>query len=179
MPTTAPAPSSQSFYQVRFEWGAAGAAAVDVGCDAIIWVDQLGAPQAAPVTNAAVISGSIANAAAVAQWVIRMQEQRGERFRIAVVAAGEPRSDGSLRFAVEDLLAAGAVVDALTQLGIDHCSPEAAAASAAYVGLKRAQRHLIGATVTARELGGIEVDLTPSDEVPVLRDFADARPAAG
>jgi 2-phosphosulfolactate phosphatase len=165
-------PSSQSYYQVGFDWGAAGAAALDSGCDAIVWVDQLGAAQQLPETRAAVVAGSIENSAAVAAWVIRMQEQRGDRFRIGVVAAGAPRDDGSLRFAVEDLLAAGAVIDALTAVGIDHCSPEAAAASAAYVGLRRAQKHLIAASVTARELGDVHLDLAPSTEVPVLRDFA-------
>lgn len=165
-------PSSQSFYQVGFDWGTAGAAALDSGCDAIVWVDQLGDAQQLPETHAAIVAGSIQNAAAVADWVIRMQALRGDRFRIAVVAAGESRADGSLRFAVEDLLGAGAVIDALTAVGIDHCSPEAAAASAAYVGLHRAQKHLIGASVTARELGDVHPDLTPSAEVTVLRDFA-------
>lgn len=165
-------PASQSFYQVGFDWGQAGAAALDSGCDAIVWVDQLGDAQQLPETQAAIVAGSIQAAAAVADWVIRMQALRGDRFRIAVVAAGEPRADGTLRFAVEDLLGAGAVIDALTAVGIDHCSPEAAAASAAYVGLRRAQKHLIGASVTARELGGVHLDLTPSAEVTVLRDFA-------
>ena len=165
-------PAAQSYYQVRFDWGHAGATATAPGTDAIVWVDQLGEPQQAPATDAAVVSGSIQNAAAVAEWVIAKQAERGDRFRIAVVAAGEPREDGSLRFAVEDLLAAGAVIDALTAVGIDHCSPEAAAASAAYVGLRRATRHLVGATVSARAGGVKDIDLTPSDVVPVLRDFA-------
>lgn len=171
----APSPASQSTYQVRFDWGLAGAAAVDDGTDAFVWVDQLGAARQAPETDAVVVSGSLQNAAAVADWVIARQTERHGRFSIAVIAAGEPRADGSLRFAVEDLLGAGAVIDALTTVGIDHCSPEAAAASAAFVGLRRAQKHLIGASVSARELGGVNLDLTPSTEVPVLRAFADER----
>jgi phosphosulfolactate phosphohydrolase-like enzyme len=51
--------------------------------------------------------------------------------------------------AVEDLLAAGAVVEALAVLGIDAAPPEAAAAGAAYVGLRRATRHVLTASVGA------------------------------
>ena len=36
-------PHSQYRYQVRFEWGAAGAAAVGNGVDVIVWVDVLDA----------------------------------------------------------------------------------------------------------------------------------------
>jgi 2-phosphosulfolactate phosphatase len=158
-------------YQVRFDWGLVGAAAILDGTDALVWVDELGDQQELPATDAAIISGGIANAAAVADWVIAKQAERGDRFRVAVIAAGEPREDGSLRFAVEDLLGAGAVIDALTAVGIDHNSPEAAAASAAYEGLRRAVKHLVGASVSARELGGVHPDFTPSSEVPVLRDF--------
>ncbi|TQL41932.1 2-phosphosulfolactate phosphatase [Homoserinimonas aerilata] len=164
-------PAAQSYYQVRFDWGHAGAAAIEAGADAVVWVDQLGESQATPVTDAAVVAGSIQNAAAVAEWVIVKQAERGDRFRIAVVAAGEPGADGALRFAVEDLLAAGAVIDALTAAGIDHCSPEAAAASAAFVGLRRATRHLVGASVSARTLGDVELDFAPVDAVPLLQDF--------
>lgn len=159
-------------YQVRFDWGLAGAAAIVDGAHAVVWVDELGTPGTLPATDAAVVSGGIANAAAVADWVIAKQAERGDRFSVAVVAAGEPREDGSLRFAVEDLLGAGAVIDALTAVGIDHNSPEAAAASAAYEGLRRAVKHLVGASVSARQLGGVHPDFTPRAEVPVLRDFA-------
>ena len=67
------------------------------------------------------------------------------------MAAGATRADGGERFAVEDLLAAGAVIDALAEVGIDHNSPEAAAAAAAYTGLRRATRHLLSASASARE----------------------------
>jgi 2-phosphosulfolactate phosphatase len=52
---------------------------------------------------------------------------------------------------VEDLLAAGAIIDAISDVGIDHQSPEAAAAASAYRGLRRATTHLISASETARE----------------------------
>jgi len=79
-----------------------------------------------------------------------LQEQRGERTIVAIIAAGEPERSagaaGSTRFTVEDQLTAGSVVDALVALGIDHTSPEAAVASAAYEGLEHAAVHLIGAS---------------------------------
>jgi len=141
-------PRSQTSYQVRFEWGSSGAAAVAVEADVVAWVDELGSepvPDGAPVAT-------MAGAEEFAQWCLARQEELGGRFRIAVVAAGATQEDGSLRFAVEDLLGAGAVIDALAELGIDHQSPEAAAAAAAYTGLRRATTHLINASVSAREL---------------------------
>lgn len=141
-------PRSQTNYQVRFEWGAAGAAAVAVEADVVAWIDELGTE---PVPEGARVT-ALADAASFADWCLAKQEELGGRFRIAIVAAGATQADGSLRFAVEDLLGAGAVIDAIAELGIDHQSPEAAAAAAAYTGLRNATRHLVNASVSAREL---------------------------
>jgi 2-phosphosulfolactate phosphatase len=127
-----------------------------------------------------VVAATLRNRTAVAEWIRDYQVAEGRRLGIAVIAAGERRSDGTLRFAVEDLLVAGAVVDALAALGIDHSSPEAAAACAAYLGLKRATTHLITASTSAQELfeagQGRDVELATeadvSRTVPVLREFA-------
>lgn len=135
---------------------------------------------AAAQAGVPVVAATLRNRTAVAEWIYAYQLERGNRVVIAVIAAGERRSDGSLRFAVEDLLVAGAVVDALTTLGIDHCSPDAAAASAAYLGLQNATTHLIRASTSARELfaagQGRDVELATeldvSETVPVLREFA-------
>lgn len=132
---------------MRFEWGAAGAAAVAVEADVVAWVDEIGTE---PVPAGARVT-ALSEAAEFAQWCLARQEESGGRFRIAVVAAGVTQPDGSLRFAVEDLLGAGAVIDAIAELGIDHQSPEAAAAAAAYAGLRNATRHLVNASVSARE----------------------------
>jgi hypothetical protein len=150
--TDAASPRSQTNYQVRFEWGAAGAAAVAVGADVVAWVDELGSE---PVPEGARVT-SLAEAADFAAWCLAKQEELGGRFRIAVVAAGATQEDGSLRFAVEDLFGAGAVIDAIAEVGIDHQSPEAAAAAAAYTGLRTATRHLVNASVSARELRAAE-----------------------
>ena len=160
-------PHGQSDYQVRFDWGAAGAAAIAREAEAVVWVDVLGA-EPVPELDVPVVAGRLGNAEAVAAWVLARQEELGGRFRVAVVAAGATRPDGSLRFAVEDQLAAGAVIAAIGEVGIDHSSPEAAAAEAAYRGLRQAVRHLLTASASARE-SGERPDLTPTSEVPRLR----------
>ena len=144
-------PHGQGTYQVRFDWGAAGADAISDGAHAIVWVDQLG--EATLVASSIdLMRATLEEADEVAAVALRRQTELGGRFVIAVVAAGAVRDDGSLRFAVEDLLAAGAVIDALAAAGIDHQSPEAAAAASAYLGLKNATRHLISASASSREL---------------------------
>lgn len=158
---------TQSSYQVRFDWGAEGASAVSDGVHAIVWVDELGEEQV-PEVDVEVVAGALRSADALARWSLERQAELGGRFVVAVVAAGARQPDGSLRFAVEDLLAAGAVIDAIAALGIDHQSPEAAAAAAAYAGLRNATRHLVTASVSARELGGVQLDLTPSDAIQRL-----------
>ena len=56
------------------------------------------------------------------------------------------------RFAVEDLLTAGAVIDAIADTGIDFTSPEAAAAIGAYAGLRNATGHVLTASVTGKQV---------------------------
>jgi 2-phosphosulfolactate phosphatase len=158
---------AQNSYQVRFDWGVEGARAVADGAHAVVWVDEVGAEQV-PALDVEVVAGALRGADAIARWSLERQAERGGRFVIAVVAAGVRQPDGSLRFAVEDLLAAGAVIDAIAALGIDHQSPEAAAAAAAYSGLRNATRHLVTASVSARELGGVQLDVTPVDSIERL-----------
>lgn len=134
---------------------------------------------AAAVFGVPVVAASLRNRTAVAQWILQHQVDTGNRLRVAVVAAGEARADGSTRFAVEDLLVAGAVIDALASVGIDYAAPEAAAACAAYLGLKRATGHLLTASVTGQQLieadARIDVELAgkldSSTVVPVLGEF--------
>lgn len=159
----------QSQYQVRFDWGVDGAAAIGEGADAVIWVDQLGAPAERLPDASTLVAGTIQASSAVATWVLDRQTEAGDRFTVAVVAAGEPRENGALRFAVEDLLAAGAIIDALAEVGIDYCSPEAAAACAAYQSLRRGAAHLISASESGMALRMPMLDLAPVDEVQVIR----------
>lgn len=141
----------QGSYQVRFDWGSAGADAICDGAHVLVWVDQLPGESSLVSSSIDLLRATLDEAADVAAFALRRQTELGGRFVIAVAAAGAPRADGSLRFAVEDLLAAGAIIDALAAVGIDHQSPEAAAAASAYSGLKNATRHLISASASSRE----------------------------
>jgi 2-phosphosulfolactate phosphatase len=135
----------------------------------------------AAAKGAMVLLGCLRNAAAVADALLAEQRRRAARTSIAVIAAGELASreaDAPLRFAVEDLLGAGAVIEAIGERGLDHTSPEAAAACEAFRGLRGAVRHLLTASGSGQEL----LDRDARDEVlnaaqtdavasvPVLRD---------
>jgi len=174
---------TQQQYQVRFAWGTGGASRAAADAHLLVWVDVLPATAAQDdrerrralrtVTaqlpdGPEVVLGHLGNAAAVAERVTRLQAGRGDRCIVAIVAAGRHHAPGddaaeaageaadvpdAPDFAVEDLLAAGAVVDALVEVGIDHTSPEAAAACAAYTGLRRAVKHLVSASEAAAALG--------------------------
>lgn len=153
-------PHAQAKYEVRFDWGIEGAQVVVPGVGMIVLVDTLSAaeddraevPAALAAFGRPVIFASLRNRTAVARRILAMQIEAGERLRVAVIAAGEVRRDGTIRFAVEDLLGAGAVVDALAEVGIDYCSPEAAAASAVFTGLKGAREHVLTASASGQEL---------------------------
>ena len=84
-----------------------------------------------------IAAGCLRNAGAVAAWI-------GER-PAAIIAAGERWDDDSLRFALEDWLAAGAIVARLRHAR----SPEAEAAVAAF---ERVPLHALRETRSAREL---------------------------
>lgn len=84
--------------------------------------------RAASVAGAkAIFAGALVNASAVAAAARALQSP------ITVIACGERWADGSLRFALEDLLGAGAIIAALPHLS---SSPEAKAARAAFLGAK-------------------------------------------
>ena len=154
----------QQRYQVRFDHGVAGAARVAPGAHVVVVVDVLdghGLLSRAEVLDrvagllddgADLLSATGASSAdAVARHVLDRQAARGDRAVVAVVAAGAVDDDG-FRPAVEDQLAAGAVVDALAAAGIDFSSPEAALVCAAAVSLRRASSHLLTASSSAVEL---------------------------
>lgn len=145
----------------------------DVRPDDVRSDDHRGVPLGQLPDGPEVVLGHLGNTAAVAGRVARLQAERGDRCVVAVVAAGHV--DGPVggdaaaeageapdvrtvpEFAVEDLLGAGAVVDALVESGIDHTSPEAAAACAAWTGLRRAAKHLVTASESAAVLGAEQV----------------------
>lgn len=100
-----------------------------------------------------VLAGCIRNATATAGAARRLAEGGA----IGVIAAGERWGvdGGSLRPAVEDLLGAGAVLAALDpSASVSHprCSPEAAAARAAFVGARPRLYGAISSCASGREL---------------------------
>lgn len=204
--TVAASPLSQSDYQVRFDWGVDGMRRLTTA-DVVIVVDVLGlsttvtlaaergerselaaagsddgaaVARAAAETSSIVVAGGLRNSAAVARFVLAEQAARGERTSVAIVAAGERMSpdDAAVRMTVEDQLGAGAIIAALGDLGIDHCSPEAAVTGEGFRGLRGATRHLLTASGSGRELtaaGRRDDVLTAAavdaaSVVPVLRD---------
>ena len=150
-------------YQVRFDWGESGARRITHGAHVVVVVDELdGHGRVSAAETAQAIAGTGASGPAVlratetsagdaAAVILRLQQDLGERCVVAVVAAGSVDTDG-FRTAVEDQLAAGALVDALAALGIDFASPEAAAACASWQGLRLATAHLLTASTSADRL---------------------------
>jgi 2-phosphosulfolactate phosphatase len=141
--------------------------------------------EAAELDSPVVLAGCLCNASTTAAAARQLAGRRGA---IAVIAAGErwDSTDGSvqpLRPNVEDLLGAGAVLAALdpaASLSSPGCSPEAAAARAAFVAARPRLHEALLQSGSGRELAarGFENDiaiaaaLDASITVPVLRDGA-------
>lgn len=90
---------------------------------------------AASEGNAHVLAGSLRNATATANAASNLGGHNGV---ISVIAAGERwhADDGPTRFAIEDLIGAGAILAALdpsAAVSAPRCSPEAAAARAGFL----------------------------------------------
>lgn len=116
----------------------------------------------------AIVAGCLRNAAAVARWV-------GER-PVAVIAGGERWPDDTLRFAIEDWLATGAIIARLPHAR----SPEAEAAVAAFEHLLQNIRQALRETMSGRELINagwsedvdLATELDADDCVPFLDGIA-------
>lgn len=200
-----PSPFDQSTYQVRLDWGLAGferladadvvvvvdvlhfsskvADAVARGAevelsDAADWSSDSVAPAlvvTAAASGATVLVGSIRNATAVARAVHAIQERRQSRTSVALIATGERDASNDVRFAVEDHLGAGAIIAALTDIGIDHTAPDAAVAAEGFRALRRALGHLLSASGSGQDTADAEsvaaaARLDAITTVPVFRD---------
>jgi 2-phosphosulfolactate phosphatase len=115
-----------------------------------------------------VIAGCLRNARAAAEAASRIGA------RIAVIAAGERWSDGSLRPGIEDWIGAGAIIAGLS----GSKSPEALTAQDAFTSAEADLAERIAACASGQELiergfaddVALAVELNISDVVPVLRD---------
>ncbi len=116
----------------------------------------------AAATGATVVAGCLRNASAVGAW---MAERAGQG-RMVVVAAGDEWRDGSPRWAVEDLLAAGAIFSALPGHAL---SAEAQVAAAAFAGARDRLGEILRTCTSGRLVDtrwAAELDASPV--VPVL-----------
>lgn len=117
--------------------------------------------------HAAVLAGSFRNAAATADRARRLGTS------IAVIAAGEHwPGEGGLRPCVEDLLGAGAIlaaIDPSASTSPPRCSPEAAAAQAAFSAAKPLLFDTLSAAASGRELAriGFADDVATAAELDV------------
>jgi 2-phosphosulfolactate phosphatase len=123
--------------------------------------------QALRGTACTVVAGCLRNAAAVARFV------QGFR-RVLLVPGGERWGDGSLRFAYEDLVGAGAVVDRLVALTpAVELSPEADVARLAFQHRQPLSLTPSGIELVERDFAAdvqLASQLDTSATVPVLRD---------
>jgi 2-phosphosulfolactate phosphatase len=112
----------------------------------------------------AIVIGCLRNAAAVVSWAADRP--------VAVIAAGEKWADGSLRFAIEDWLGAGAIISRLA----GSRSHDAEAASAAFTSMRGKIREVLAASRSGVELiekgypddVDLASDLDVDEAVPLL-----------
>jgi 2-phosphosulfolactate phosphatase len=120
-------------------------------------------------SRAVVIAGCLRNASAVARYL----NQHGGT--VTVIASGERWPNGSLRPALEDMIAAGAILSELTGYQL---SPEARSAVAAFLAAKDDLRHVLEASGSGQELiakgfpedVAIASEWNVSDVVPLLNE---------
>lgn len=126
-----------------------------------------------------VVGLSLRNRRAVAAW-LQARRLANASLRVAVIAAGERWPDGSLRPAAEDLWGAGALISLLLAAGWPGASPEAKAASSAFLGLPIDLGAALRGCASGRELiadgYADDVDIAAEDglscSVPILREGA-------
>ena len=118
--------------------------------------------------NVLTLCGCLRNFRLVAEYAMKNGN------RITVIPAGEKWEDGSIRFAVEDWIGAGAVISQLK----GNLTPEAALAKESFTSSENGIKEVILNSVSGRELveKGFEEDvhlaseLNLSECVPILKD---------
>jgi len=168
-------PRAQSTFQLRLDWGAAGLtrlapSEIVVVVDAIETRGGLGPGAGQGPTSATdlavraselpheptVFIASLRTATATARAVFDEQITRGGRVAISLVLVGHggdaAHGGDAGNFAVEDYLAAGAIGSSLSDLGLDHTSPELAVAIEGFRALGTATKHLFLASGSGQEL---------------------------
>jgi 2-phosphosulfolactate phosphatase len=116
-----------------------------------------------------VVAGCLRNASSVAEFA-------KQHATLAVIAAGELRRDGSLRYSIEDLIGAGAI---LSELPENWRSPEAQVAVAAFQQAQHDLPRRLAECASGRELAALGLaddlalaaELDVSNTVPVLQEW--------
>ena len=136
----------------------------------------LPSPNGAAISVAArsvpVFTGCLRNAKAVAARAAALAQGAA----VAVIPAGERWPDGSLRPSIEDLIGAGAVIEAL---GLP-CSPEAVIAREIFCSVRLRLGEFVGGCVSGQELINqgyahdveVAIELDASIAAPLLEDGA-------
>lgn len=131
----------------------------------------------AAASSGVVLAACLRNATAVGTWLARRYATTDRP--VVVVPAGERWPDGSMRPALEDLLGAGALVEAIVLAGGSNPSPEAEAARAAFVhvpSLAGAVRSCTSGVELIRRgyADDVEIalELDQSTAIPILLDGA-------
>jgi 2-phosphosulfolactate phosphatase len=155
----------------RFSLSPASLLAIEPGTKLVL-PSPNGSAISAGARSTPVLAGCLRNARAVAERARAMACGAG----VAVIPAGERWPDDSLRPAIEDLIGAGAVLDAL---GL-RCSPEAEVARQAFRSVRPSLAELVRGCVSGQELiarghpGDVDaaIALNVSDAAPLLADGA-------
>lgn len=146
-------------YQVHFGWGITALKKYLDSADVIVWVDVLGDTEfpdelVSSTSSVQILFSNLEESYAVADWAVNYQLSQQRRLVFAVIGAGPAD------VALEDFLAAGAVIERLAQQGMDALSPEAAVANASFVSLEKAVGHLIAASENGRLSGANAQDFS-------------------
>lgn len=106
---------------------------------------------------AAVVVGCLRNASTVADWALKQKRD------VSIIAAGERWDDGTIRFAIEDWLGAGAIISRAT----GNRSAEAESAAASFERLRRSLHRTLAECPSGRELieAGYPDDIDLASEV--------------
>ena len=119
---------------------------------------------------AAVVVGCLRNAGTVASWASKQKRD------VSVIAAGERWDDGTIRFAIEDWLGAGAIISRM----VGNRSAEAESAAASFERVRYSIHRTLGECPSGRELieAGYPDDIDLASEVdadhviPLLQGIA-------
>lgn len=151
--------------EYRFSMSPSSLFAIEAGTKLVL-PSPNGSAISAAARTVPVLAGCLRNARAVASRAAALAQSSA----VAVIPAGERWPDGSLRPSIEDLIGAGAIIEAL---GLP-CSPEAAVAREVFCGVRPRLGELLRGCVSGQEL--IDQGYAQDVEVAVELNVSTAAP---